>query len=107
MPNTIADDDLARMLRDLLRCTSDLAAVHGQSAAMRRVLNDVERIRNSVERLRIDAEGLWSAAPLRPSSRSVDVVRISDSDYDADFWRDADHEGVGAQSLACLHVTRK
>jgi hypothetical protein len=34
------------------------------------------------------------------------MIQISDADYDASFWRDVDHEGVGAHSLACVHVTR-
>jgi hypothetical protein len=26
------------------------------------------------------------------------MIQIPDADYDADFWRDVDHEGVGGQS---------
>jgi hypothetical protein len=49
---------------------------------------------------------LGLTSTLLPCPRSVDMLQISGADDDASFWRDVDHEGVGAQSLACVHVTR-
>jgi hypothetical protein len=46
--------------------------------------------------------GMTSA--LLPCPRSVDMLQISGADDDVDFWRDVDHEGIGAQSLACVHA---
>jgi hypothetical protein len=102
--NTI--DKLHQLLAELLHCVSSLESTYGDTPAMRRIVNDAHGIRNAIHRLEIDAEELGPAPALTSNTRAVDMIQISDADYDANFWRDVDHEGIGAQSLACVHVTR-
>ena len=106
MSTTTAVDKLHRLLAELLDCVTSLESAYGDTPAMRRVVNDVQGIRNGIHRLEIDAEELGLTSALLPCPPSVDMIQISDTDYDASFWRDVDHEGVGAHSLACVHVTR-
>jgi hypothetical protein len=60
---------------------------------MRRIVNDVERIINDVELLDIDAGELDLARCAVP--RPDEKISIPDTQYDTDFWRDVDDEGVG------------
>ena len=80
---------------------------YGDTAAMRRVVNDANGIRNAIHRLQIDAEDLGLGAAAVPCTKSTEMIQISDDDYDASFWRDVDHEGVGSQSLACAPHTHR
>ncbi len=59
---------------------------------MRRIVNDVERILNDVELLDIDAGELDLA---RHAVQPGEKISIPDTEYDAEFWRDVDDEGVG------------
>jgi hypothetical protein len=34
------------------------------------------------------------------------MIQIPDTQYDNDFWRDVDHEGIGGQNGACAGVSR-
>jgi len=97
-------EELHRLIQETLRCVAALEAIHGRTTAMRRVTNDAKQIRNGIDRLEIDLADLHehTAATTRPAT--VQMVQISDACYDADFWRGVDHEGVGAQSLACVPV---
>jgi hypothetical protein len=104
--STTTVDKLHQLLAELLHCVTSLESTYGDTSAMRRIRNDVQGIRNGIHRLEIDAEELGLTSALISRTRAVDMIQISDADYDADFWRDVDHEGVGAQSLACVHVTR-
>ena len=106
MSTTTTVYKLHQLLAELLDCVTSLESIYGDTPAMRRVVNDVQGIRNGIHRLEIDAEELGLTSALLPCPRSVDMIQISDADYDASFWRDVDHEGVGAHSLACVHVTR-
>jgi hypothetical protein len=100
-------ETLQHLLAELLDCVTSLESTYGDTPAMRRVVNDVQGIRNGIHRLEIDAEELGLTSALISRTRAVDMIQISDADYDANFWRDVDHEGIGAQSLACVHVTRR
>jgi len=92
--------ELQRLTEDMMTCVRSLKAALGDSAAVRRIVNDIERIGNGVDRLDIDLQELGQVnATVRP--QPVQMIQISDADYDLDFWRDVDHEGVGAQTLAC------
>ena len=64
--------------------------------AKREAVNDVQRILNDVELLDIDAGELDLArhAVDQPSEK----IGIPDTQYDSDFWRDVDDEGVGGHS---------
>jgi len=92
--------ELQRLTDDMMACVRTLKAALGDSAAVRRIVNDVERISNGIDRLDIDLQELGQVnAAVRP--QPVQMIQISDADYDLDFWRDVDHEGVGTQTLAC------
>jgi hypothetical protein len=94
-------DELHRLIRETLRCVAALEAVHGDTTAVRRVANDAQQIRNGIDRLQIDLADVHGHTAPTLASRA-EMVQISDDGYDADFWRGVDHEGVGAQSLACV-----
>lgn len=100
MPITTTAGTVQQLLADLMRCVKTLHSVQGDSPAMRRVLNDADAIRGAVERLQIDIDELTAAA-LAPCTKAVTMTQISDAEYDMEFWRDVDHEGLGSQSLAC------
>ena len=101
MNATTTVEELHRLIQETLRCVAALEAVHGNKTAMRRVANNAQQIRNGIDRLEIDLADLHEqAASTRPAT--VQMVQIPDAGYDADFWRGVDHEGVGAQSLACV-----
>jgi hypothetical protein len=107
MPTTTAVETLQGLLADLLQCVTSLQSTYGDTPAMRRIVNDANGIGNGIHRLQIDAEDLGLSAAAVSCTRSTEMIQISDEDYDASFWRDVDHEGVGSQSLACAHASRK
>jgi hypothetical protein len=72
---------------------------------MRRLVNDAERILNGVERLDIDVEELELTRGLTQPHASVEMIQIPDTQYDVDFWRDVDHEGIGGQNGVCVPVS--
>lgn len=100
MTTTTAADELSRLIEELLHCVTSLEAETGATPAMRRIVNDAQRIRNGIDRLEIDLADLGPSAAVVPSA--LEMIQISDAEYHIDFWRDVDHEGVGAQSLACV-----
>lgn len=102
MPTSTTLASLQNLLAELMRCTDALHATLGDTPAMLRVLNDTNAIRNGIQRLQIDVEELAATTTAVPcTATSTALIQISDSEYDVHFWRDVDHEGVGAQSLAC------
>jgi hypothetical protein len=100
MTTPTAVDELHRLTDELRRCVSALHTTLGDTTAMRRVVNDAQQLRNSIDRLGIDLAELGAAADVVACPRPVELIQISDVDYDLTFWRDVDHEGVGGQSLA-------
>ena len=74
---------------------------------MRRIVLDAERILNDVELLDNDASDLDLARCT--VQQSGEKISIPDTQYDTDFWRDVDDEGVGGQTGAreCIFPTRK
>jgi hypothetical protein len=102
MNATTTVEELHRLIQETLRCVAALESIHGRTTAMRRVANDAQQIRNGVDRLEIDLVDLHQHTASTTRSATVEMVQISDACYDADFWRGVDHEGLGAQSLACV-----
>ena len=94
MSTTTEVDELHQLIEGLRRCVTSLVSRHGDCPAMRRIVNDAERILNGVDRLDIDVEELEMARGLSPS---VEMIQIPDTQYDIDFWRDVDHEGIGGR----------
>ena len=93
MPTKAAVDKLHHLLADLQHCLASLESTYGDTPAMRRIVNDAHMIRNGIHRLEIDLEELGPTPALVPCARSADMIQISDTDYDASFWQDVDHEG--------------
>jgi hypothetical protein len=89
-------DELQRLVADLRGCVTSLVATYGECPAIRRVVNDAEYILNGIHRLEIDIEELAVAGELAQASRPM--IQIPDTQYDHDFWRDVDHEGIGGHS---------
>ncbi|AGB21911.1 hypothetical protein Mycsm_01503 [Mycobacterium sp. JS623] len=88
-------DELQRLITDLRGCMTSLVAACGDRPATRRVLNDAEWILNGIRRLEIDIEELEAHRGLAQPATSKQRIQIPDTQYDIDFWRDVDHEGIG------------
>jgi hypothetical protein len=88
--------ELHDLLGGLRRCVSSLKARYGDSPALRRIVIDADRILGDVELLDTDVSELEL---MRVTvQQSGEKVAIPDTDYDRDFWRDVDDEGVGGHS---------
>jgi hypothetical protein len=75
---------------------SSLKARYGDSPALRRIVIDADRILSDVELLDTDVSELdLSRATVQ---QSAEKITIPDTQYDTDFWRDVDDEGVGGHS---------
>jgi hypothetical protein len=106
MSTTTEVDELHQLIGRLRRFVTSLVSRYGDTPAMRRIVNDAERIRNGIDRLEIDAEELEMARGLTQPKASGEMIQIPDTQYDIDFWRDVDHEGIGGQSGACARISR-
>jgi hypothetical protein len=106
MPVTTEVDELHQLITDLRECVTSLVATYGDCPSTQRLLNDAERILNGIRRLDIDIEELELKKRLGPPTVCVEMIQIPDIEYDHDFWRDVDHEGIGGQSGACAQVSR-
>jgi hypothetical protein len=114
MPNTQGDpmstttevDELHQLIDGLRRCVTSLVSRYGDTPATRRLVNDAERILNGIDRLDIDTEELEMTRGLAQPKASGEMIQIPDTQYDIDFWRDVDHEGIGGQNGACGRISR-
>lgn len=106
MSTTTQVDELHQLIGRLRRCVTSLVSRYGDAPAIRRIVNDAERILNGIDRLEIDAEELEVARGLTQPKASCEMIQIPDTQYDIDFWRDVDHEGIGGQSGACARISR-
>jgi hypothetical protein len=106
MSTTTHVDELHQLIGRLRQCVTSLVSRYGGTPAMRRIVNDAERILNGIDRLQIDAEELEMARWLTQPKASGEMIQIPDTQYDIDFWRDVDHEGIGGQSGACARISR-
>ena len=97
-------DELHRLIDALRHCVTALTSTHGDVPATRRLVNDAERIQNGIDRLDIDAGDL--SCGVTPPNRTGEMIPVPDTEYDSEFWRDVDHEGVGGQSPACAGIAR-
>ncbi|MBV8861652.1 MAG: hypothetical protein JO082_06700 [Mycobacterium sp.] len=93
MSSTTELAELHELIGALRRCVTSLRSRYHDTPAMRRVVNDVERILNDVELLDIDAGELDLAR--HALAHPGDKIAIPDTEYDSEFWRDVDDEGVG------------
>jgi hypothetical protein len=98
MSNTTEFAELHELIGGLRRCVTSLASRYGDTPAMRRIVNDTERILNDIDRLDIDAEELELTRGVPRHQHSAEKIAIPDTEYERDFWRDVDDEGVGGHS---------
>jgi hypothetical protein len=87
-------NELHYLVGGLQRCVTSLQSRYGDVPAVRRIANDAERILNDVERLDID-DGELDVARGTARHDSGERSPVPDTQYDIEFWRDADDEGVG------------
>ena len=88
--------ELHDLIGGLRRCVNALKTRYGDSPAMRRIVIDADRILTDIELLDSDVSELdFARATVQ---QSVEKIAIPDTDYDSDFWRDVDDEGVGGHS---------
>src|ERR1700694_6163509 len=104
MSSTTELAELHQLIGGLRRFVTSLASRYGDTPAMRRTVKDAERILNDIDRLDIDAEELELARVLTQPKRSGEKIPIPDTQYDTDFWRGVEDEGVGGQSGAREHI---
>ncbi len=90
--------ELHELIGGLRRCVTSLASRYGDTPAMKRIVNDTERILNDIDRLDIDAEELELTRGVTRPQHGAEKIAIPDTQYDSDFWRDVDDEGVGGHS---------
>jgi hypothetical protein len=85
--------ELHDLIGGLRRCVTSLKARYGDAPGMRRIALDAERILSDVELLETDASELdlerYSA------QHTQEKIAIPDTEYDTEFWRDVDDEGLG------------
>ena len=98
--------ELHQLITGLRVCVTSLVSTYGDCPATRRVVNDAECILNSIHRLDIDIEDLELTKGVAQATASGEMIQIPDIQYDNDFWRDVDHEGIGGQNGACAGVSR-
>ncbi|MCH9735948.1 MAG: hypothetical protein K0U78_15595 [Actinomycetia bacterium] len=87
--------ELHELIGSLRRCVTSLAARYGDGPATRRIVNDAERIFNDIDRLDIDAEELELGSGVSGHHHVGERIAIPDTQYDTDFWRGVDDEGLG------------
>jgi hypothetical protein len=95
MSSTTELAELHELIGRMRRCVTSLASTYGDSPATRRIVNDAERILNDIDRLDIDAEELELTRGVSRHHHAGERISIPDTQYDADFWRDVDDEGLG------------
>ncbi len=88
--------ELHDLMGGLRKCVHSLKARYGDSPAMRRIAIDADRILSDVELLETDLSELDLARAT--VMQSGEKIAIPDTQYDSDFWRDVDDEGVGGHA---------
>jgi len=92
--------ELHDLIGALRRCVNSLKAQYGDNPAMGRIVIDADRILGDVELLDTDVSELNLALDVARATvqQSVEKIAIPDTQYDSDFWRDVDDEGVGGHN---------
>ncbi|OBI96774.1 hypothetical protein [Mycobacterium asiaticum] len=96
MSTTTELTELHDLMRGLRRCVTSLKARYGDNPATRRIIIDADRILSDIQLLDTDVAELdLGRATVQQSGEKI---AIPDTQYDSDFWRDVDDEGVGGHS---------
>jgi hypothetical protein len=96
LPTTTELAELHDLIGGLRRCASSLKARYGDSPAVRRIVIDADRLLGDVDLLDTDVSELDLTRITAP--QSSEKIAIPDTEYDRDFWRDVDDEGVGGHN---------
>ncbi len=96
MSTTTELAELQDLIFNLRRCVTSLRSRFGESPAMRRIALDAERIFDDVELLNSDANDLDLSRCAQ--QHTGEKIPVPDTQYDSNFWRDVDDEGVGGHS---------
>jgi hypothetical protein len=88
--------ELHNLVSSLRRCVTSLRSRYGESPAMRRIVLDADRILDDVELLNSDANDLDLTRCAQ--QHTGEKIPVPDTQYDSEFWRDVDDEGVGGHS---------
>ena len=88
--------ELHDLIGGLRRCANSLKARYGDNPAMRRIVIDADRILSDVELLDTDVSELDLTRVT--VQQSGERIAIPDTQYDSEFWRDVDDEGVGGHN---------
>jgi len=96
LPTTFELAELHDLIGGLRRCVSSLKARYGDSPAVRRIVIDADRLLGDVDLLDTDVSELDLTRVTAP--QSSEKIAIPDTEYDRDFWRDVDDEGVGGHN---------
>jgi hypothetical protein len=88
--------ELHDLIGGLRRCVNTLKTRYGDSPAMHRIMIDADRILSDIELLDTDVSELDLARAT--VQQSGEKIIIPDTQYDTDFWRDVDDEGVGGHN---------
>lgn len=95
MSSTTELAELHELIGAMRRCVTTLASRYGDSPATRRIVNDAGRIHNDIDRLDSDAEELEFARGAVQHQQVGERIPIPDTQYDTEFWRGVDDEGLG------------
>jgi hypothetical protein len=98
LPGSSEFAELHTLIGGVRRCVASLKECYGDIPAMRRIVNDADRLLNDIDRLDIDAEELDLERAAPHHHHTGEKIPVPDTQYDSDFWRDVDDEGVGGQS---------
>jgi hypothetical protein len=89
-------DEPHSLISSVRRCIAALQSQYGDTPPMRRIVNDADRLLNDIDRLDIDADEL-DFGRAAPQLHAGEKIPVPDTQYEADFWRGVDDEGVGGQ----------
>jgi hypothetical protein len=87
-------DELHGLIGDLRRCVTSLQTQYHDIVPMRRIANDADRLLNDLDRLDIDT-GQLDVERAAPHPYVGEKIPVPDTQYDLNFWRDVDDEGIG------------
>ncbi len=89
-------DELHGLIIVLRQCVTSLQTQYHDIAPMRRIANDADRLLNDIDRLDIDT-GELDVERAAPQPYVGEKIPVPDTQYDTNFWRDVDDEGIGGQ----------
>jgi hypothetical protein len=95
LSSTTELDELHALIGGLRRCVNSLRSRYGDNPATRRIILDAERIMSDVDLLDSDANELDLGRHI--ANHPGEKIAVPDTQYDSEFWRDIDDEGVGGQ----------